>query len=118
MSNVIDEPTIRSILEDMKVSERTIGLEGGSIPYRLLVEGLIDGINTVLATAQQAALIRAELEGLKEQYEDNCAELDAELYCLRDACKHPSAHEHPDLERVFVCNICGSTIDEDNDDER
>ena len=105
----IDEQTVRSLLSDQHITQGIIVQVSD-----LFAERLTAGINAVLSTAQQVGFIRDELEGLKERYEENCAELDMELGRLVKACKHPSWIEcEKDGLPLVICNICGGIIEEE-----
>ena len=109
----IDEQTIRSLLAEQNILKGIISHPDGSVGLDLLIERLTAGINVALSTAEQSANLRDMLFELKKKYDEDCAELDEELVRLVDACKHPSQFEHPDLEMVYICHICGGLVEEE-----
>ncbi len=109
----IDEQTIRSLLVEQHITQNNIPCQGcrRSIGLNIFVERLTAGINAILSTIQQVDFIRDELDGLKEEYEENYAKLDIELAKLVTACKHPSWRECDKSGLSLVtCNICGGLI--------
>lgn len=116
---VIDEQTIRSLLADQHIIEGMTRQNGTTIGLDLFIERLTTGINENLSTAQQVDSVKEELDGLKEKYEENCAELDMELGRLVKACKHPSyisSKVDGLVAPVVICNICGGLIEDEIND--
>jgi hypothetical protein len=109
----IDEQTIRSLLSEQGITGGTIRHDDGLIGFSLLAERLTAGINHVIDTACQRFDLETELNKLRTKYEEDCGELDDEMARLVGACKHPSQHEHEELEFTYVCNICGGLVEED-----
>jgi hypothetical protein len=110
----IDEQTIRSLLADQHIPEGMISHGNGTIGRGLFIERLTSGINHILETGQQAQYLKEELEGLKEKYDENCAELDMEMARLVNQCQHPSwVESEKDGLSLVICNICGGIIEEE-----
>jgi len=110
-----DEQTIRSLLADQNITQGPLLHKGGQVGLGIFIDHLTDDLNKVLQTSRQADRLNAELLALKVKYEEDFGELEEELGRLVEACKHPSCHEHPDCDLVFVCNICGGHIEEGDD---
>jgi uncharacterized protein (UPF0335 family) len=75
------------------------------------IDRLTDGINEVLRTGEEKAALEDELRELEAEHDALRDELDTKMAEIVKLCKHPSQHEHEELEMVFVCNICGGLID-------
>jgi rubrerythrin len=106
----IDEQTIQTLIEED---------EAFCYVSTQFVMRLTEKINKVLHTMEQAAYLKAEMDKVGEKYEEDTGELDAEMARLVEECLHPSQHElpregGPDFP-IFVCNICGSIVEDEDD---
>lgn len=111
---MIDEQTIQFLLNDRRITQGMSDETRDSLVGWELIERLTDAFNAVLSTAQQVGFIKEELEGLKEKYEENCAELDMEMARLVNQCIHPSCIEcEKDGLFLVICNICGGIVEEE-----